>query len=101
MRAKLESVWRQTGVRPKELDELVELPDVFKYLWQDFLMLNSARTSNGFGVNPLQYSEMLAYFTLQGIQVQPWEVEVLRVLDNAVLQVYADKQKQESKKTKK
>ena len=64
-------------------------------------MLNSARSSNGFGVNPLQYSEILAYASLQGMQFQPWEVEVLRVLDNVVLQVYADKQKQESKKAKK
>lgn len=101
MRAKLESVWRQTGVKPKELEDLAELPDVFRYIWQDFLMLNSARTSNGFGVNPLQYSEILSYGTLQGITFQPWEVEVLRVLDNTVMQVYADKQKQESKKTKK
>ena len=61
-------------------------------------MLNSARGSNGFGVNTLSYTEIKAYYDLNCITAQPWEIEVLRYFDNTVMQVYADRAKAESKK---
>ena len=71
---------------------------MFRYIWKDFLALNSARTSNGFGVNPLSYTEIKAYFDLQQQLPEPWESEVLRYFDAVVMQVYADKAKQEQAK---
>lgn len=80
---------------------MIELPEVFSMLWEDFLMLNSSRTSNGFGVNPLQYSEIKAYYDLIDYRVQPWEIEVLKVFDSTALKVYSDKAEKESKKKNK
>lgn len=65
-------------------------------------MLNSRRTSNGFGMNPLQFSEILAYYQLQGVNPAPWDVEILIHFDNVVMQAYSDKAKEENaKKTRK
>lgn len=94
-------MYKQTGVRPKELNEVVELPDMFRYVWKDFLALNSARSSNGFGVNPLSYAEIKAYFDLQQQVPEPWEADVIRYFDQQVLTVYADKAKKEQARQKK
>lgn len=64
-------------------------------------MLNSCRTSNGFGVNALQYSEIKAYYDLIQIKPQAWEIEVLRAFDSIALQVFAETQKANQAKTTK
>ena len=96
----MNSVWKQTGVKPKELDELVELPEVFSYLWADFLRLNSNRTSNGFGINPISLLDIVLYYQLYKIDVQPWEVEVLQYFDNTVMNFYSKKAEAEQNKNK-
>jgi hypothetical protein len=63
-------------------------------------MLNSRRASNGFGVNPLQFSEILAYYELQGVMPQPWDVEILVHFDNVVMSIYAEKSKSDADKKK-
>jgi hypothetical protein len=63
--------------------------------------LNSARTSNGFGVNPLSYSEIKAYYDLQQQVPEPWEADLIRYMDNVTLSVYAEKAKQEQSKASK
>ena len=80
---------------------MVELPEVFRYVWQDFLALNSARTSNGFGVNPLSYSEIKAYYDLQQQVPEPWEADLIRYMDATVMKIMADKSKQEQSKSSK
>ena len=97
IRAKLESVWRQTGRKPKELEELKEMPEAFAPLWEDFINLNNTRTSNGFGANAISYAEIQAYYKLNQIYVQPWEIQVLRYFDNIVLNVYAKQMEKERK----
>lgn len=100
IKAKLESVWRQTGHKPKELEELKVMPEVFSALWEDFINLNNTRTSNGFGANAISYTELQAYYSLNQIPVQPWEIQVLRYFDNVVLNVYARQIEKEHKKNK-
>ena len=98
LREQLESVWKQTGIKPKELEELTELPDCFKYAWEYFLKLNQKRTSNGFGLNPISYSEMKSFFELNRIIPDPIEVEVISLLDNIALEHYAKEQEKNNKK---
>lgn len=65
--------------------------------------LSSARTSNGFGMNPISYSEMKNYFELNQIEVHPWEVELIKMFDSAAMQVISDhqeKQRQSQQKKK-
>ena len=101
LKAKLESVWRQTGNKPAELDSIVELPDSMLQVWHWFIELNNARSSNGFGVNPLSYVEIDAYFRLNQITPETWEVSVIKKLDNIALEAYAEQVKQEQNKAKK
>lgn len=63
--------------------------------------MNSARTSNGFGVNPLSYSEIKAYYDLQQQVPEPWEADLIRYMDATVMNVYAEKAKQEQPKANK
>jgi len=73
---------------------------MFHYLWRDFIKLNSSRTSNGFGVNPISYTEIYAYYSLNKTDIQPWEVEVLEAFDRVVLNLYAKKSEAEQNKSK-
>ena len=88
----------QTGVKPKELDEAVELPDSMVELWGWFVVLNESRSSNGFGLNPLNFSDIWAFFQLQEITPHKWEVDLIKRLDREVLSIYNKKAAADSKK---
>jgi hypothetical protein len=98
IRDQLNNVWQQTGVKPKELENLVELKQEHYEIWSWFMELNESRTSNGFGMNPISYSDISAYFNLQEITPHKWEVDTLRRLDREVLNIYAKKSQADSKK---
>lgn len=98
MRDQLNNVWKQTGIKPKELEDIPDLPASCFEVWSWFLNLNESRTSNGFGFNPVQYSEIDAFFRLKQIQPELWEIDLLKRLDREVLSIYAEKSKQDSKK---
>lgn len=76
---------------------LVELPDSMAHIWIWFLELDSARTSSGFGPNPISYTEIQAYFNLIGVKPKKFEVRTIKRFDNAVLQIYAEKAQKSDK----
>ena len=90
LRDHLEQVEKSTGgrVRPPELD-LPDLPDPVAHVWEWFADLHRARGSNGFGPNPLTYSEMAAWARLTGADPGPWEVALLKHLDGVYLDIQA------------
>jgi hypothetical protein len=51
--------------------------------------LSGTRTSNGFGPNPISFTEMQAWAILNGIAPTPWEIRLLRRLDAATLAIKA------------
>lgn len=85
MREHLQSVYRQTGVLPAELENAVEVPATLEYLWNWFLELHRARGSNGYGPDSLSYTEILAWSTLTGRIIEPWEVQILKDIDTSYL----------------
>ena len=91
------SVWRQTGKKPKELEELIELPDSCQQVWSWFLELNSSRSGNGFGPNPLNYSEILSYFTLLGTYPEQWELGLIKRFDLVAMEYFAKEQEKNQK----
>lgn len=93
MRDQLMSAWRQTGVKPKALDELVEMPSSCFHVWKMFIELNNARGSNGFGVNPISYTEIYSYCKLHAIDIDEWELDLIKEFDKTVLEIYAEQQK--------
>lgn len=71
-----------------------------KYIWKYFLDLNAKRQT-GFGVSPLAYNDILAYFTLYKIEYDDFEIAMIEALDGVALEHFAEKRKAEEKKSKK
>lgn len=99
----MQSVWRQTGIRPKEFEDLIELPDCCFQVWKWFIDLHNTRGSNGFGINPISFTEIKAYFDLLDIKPEEWELTLIKRFDNEALSAYAKeaeaaKKQQQSKK---
>lgn len=87
----LEQVWKQTGRKPVELEDLVELPDVFNDCWRWFLKLNQTRAA-GFGFTKIQYAEMKAYFDLIHIEPEEWEILIIELFDEVASSVFEKEQ---------
>lgn len=92
------SAWEQLGERPKELDDLKVLPSSCYAVWGWFMSLNESRSSSGFGLNPIAYSDISAYFQLKQVIPDEWEIDLLKRFDREVMKVYAEKAKLDSKK---
>ena len=69
-------------------------------IWSHFIALDSVRTSNGYSVNPLSYTEIRAYFDLIREVPEIQEVQMLTRLDQTLLGVYAKQAEKEMKETK-
>jgi hypothetical protein len=91
LRENLEALQRQGKVVEELLNE-PELDDMFYEVWGWFLRLHNKRSSNGFGVNPLQYSEIESFFRLQSYMPQAWEIEIINILDGVALDAYSEQQ---------
>lgn len=91
LRSHLESIERQTGRKPKQLAEIPEMPADVGYLWAWFLELDGGRGGNGFGLNPLSYSEIQAWATLMRVKLVPWEVEAIKRIDSVRIRVSNEK----------
>lgn len=99
LREHLEAVEKATGIIPKELKELPDLPEVFRFCWHDFLQLNSTRQS-GMGMNPISYVEIKSYYDLIGIDPEPWYVSIIKHFDNLCLKNHIEIEKKNKPKTK-
>ena len=99
LRENLLNVQRQLKRTPKELEDLVELPDCMREYWIWFIRLSNRRPS-GMGISAIPYSEMLAFFELMGIVPDPVEIEVIEAFDKIAMQHYQKQQAKEQAKAK-
>lgn len=83
LREHLESIKAQTGFSPPELENVNVSPTVM-YLWTYFLQLNNAR-QNGMSVNPLSYSEIDSWQRLTATEISPFELSIIKALDNVFI----------------
>lgn len=67
------------------------MPEVLAYLWDWFLQLDNARGGNGFGLNPISYSEIQAWAQLTRIKPEPWEIEAIKRVDSVRIRVANEK----------
>lgn len=65
------------------------LPPAAEDVWAAFHELSSARPS-GFGLQAIPWGEIAAYQAVTGIRLTRWEIDLLRDLDRAYLEVFAD-----------
>jgi hypothetical protein len=84
LREKLEHIEETTGIRDESLN-LPPFPSAVQHLWEWFQELQTARTGNGMGMNPITFSEIHAWMQLTARLVHPWEVRALKELDQAYL----------------
>ena len=85
LRAHLESVYRQTGVLPEQLQDLAELPECLAHVWVWFTRLSSKRV-NGMAVGPIQSLEIEAWCRQHDLTMTPFEVRALETLDTLYIQ---------------
>lgn len=74
--------------------EIPPLPEEFGFAWGSFLDLQSARTSNGFGPEPLLFTEIESYLRLTGRFLLPDEIRAIKIIDVAYLGANAELQRQ-------
>lgn len=91
------SVWRQTGQRPKELDDILELPENLYYMWKIFIDLHNTRSA-GMAENAITYTEIKAYADLFNINFEEWEIMLLCKFDRTYLEVRSEIAEKENKK---
>ena len=93
------------GGHQKILQEATEsepplLPSAAQFAWTYFLRLNQTRQSGGFGgFCAISYQEMLAFFTLEDVLPEPYELELIRVWDKVWLE-HHNKEKEKASKNK-
>ena len=80
LRDKLEHVRQTTGKHIPELDG-PDIPSPLAHVWGWFCELDQARTGNGFGANPITFSELQAWSMLTGNHPRPHEIRLLQKLD--------------------
>ena len=78
----------------------MELPSSFQEYYHWFLRLNNHRPA-GMGISAIPYSEYLAFFNLLGVEVQPYELEILEVFDSIAMKHFSKQQEKEQAKAKK
>jgi len=69
-------------------------------IWSNFIDLHNTRTAGMSSANPIQYSEILAYYTLNKEEPEVWEVKAIKRLDGIVLQYYSELAAKEQAKAK-
>jgi len=73
----LEQVYKTTGVKPQQLRDLPPFPEDAGYLWE---LYNEVRTDG-----LLTYTEIANWLSVTGLQLEGWEVRVLKLIDRVVL----------------
>lgn len=63
----------------------MELPVLFFDVWAWFIELHNARGSNGFGMNPISYSEIKAWSELTDNHPTSEDVRLIKMLDRIAL----------------
>ena len=84
LRQHYEQYLEQTGTNPDEL-RIPEFPNRLGHVLSWFGDLCERRGGSGFGVNPISYSEMQAYFNFKRLFPTDFELECLIELDNTYM----------------
>ena len=78
---------------------MIALPETMREYWQWFLDLNATRPQGMGGVSSIQYLEMTAYFNLNSIEVEPQEVQIIKMLDSVAIAASREQEEKNKKKT--
>lgn len=90
-KAHFEQVQKSTGRPVPELDG-PEFPEEGRHWWSMFMELSRARSSNGFGPNPISYIEIDAWRRLTDVDLSPFDVKMIRMLDDLWITTITEKE---------
>lgn len=86
----LAQVAKQLGTDLKEVEQAnadAIFPDVASHLWATFIELHDGRTYGMSGPNPLSYDIIKAWCELMGVDLSPWEITIIKSLDNLWIKI--------------
>ena len=92
LRDHAQSIYRQTKRWPEDIPQEPVFPDALLYLWEWFVAISNGRGSSGFGANAITWSDLAAWSQLMRIELDRWEVTMLRRLDIVFLSSLAEKE---------
>lgn len=87
-----------TRAQRKLPHQRVYIPLEGQHLWEWFWELNTARTSNGWGANPIGYEQIQTWASLTGTITRPSEIRVLRAMDEQWMMMMSKKPDKEDDK---
>lgn len=87
LRSHLESVWRQTKVKPKELADLPPMPPFLRQVFPIFVDLSLTRDYEQGVPLPIKNREILAWAELRSRKLTDFTLRMLKILDAAWLKV--------------
>ena len=73
------AVWKQTKRKPKRLNEIPKLPELFAHLWEYYTELN--------GAEALTFSEIESWSRITKRNIESYEALILKRLDSIYLKV--------------
>ena len=83
LRDHLNSLWRQSGVKPQQLEEAVDLHPLGAHVWICFAELNNERGSNGITADRITARQMIDWCWATGSTLELWERRAIRAIDAA------------------
>lgn len=91
--AHLQAVQRKTGAVHEMIAKAPPLPEGLESLWRTFLDLHDSRGSTGWGPQRITFADIDCFKRVTGAMLSPWEIEVIRKVDNLWLAEFAPKPK--------
>ena len=81
--------WQLANPGVRQHRDMPPVPMAGQRVWHQFLALHISRTSSGFGPNPISHVEMESFGRMRRDEIRPFEVEMIRALDQKFLEVAA------------
>jgi hypothetical protein len=89
--AHLQAAEEQTGIVHNMIANAPPMPTGCVQLWRDFLELHGSRNSAGMGVSRITFSDLEAWQGVRGVQLDQWEIDCIRRIDDLWLSDFAPK----------
>lgn len=77
-----------TPKRVAELEAELALPpfpEALRYLWRAFSRIRNRVNGNGYSMPRITMLDLDAFNRLSGLRLLPWEIEIIELLDDALL----------------
>ena len=76
-----------------EANDLVDVPtfpDLMAHIWTAFIELHNGRTYGMSGPNPISYDTIYFWCSMTGVELTPWEIRVIKDLDNEYIKAIGE-----------